>query len=67
MILLADALNVNPIADCVEMQEQFKSLKEIACNYFQGYYRHRPMGADALAELLVKGIAASHRENDAGV
>ena len=66
-ILLADALNVKPIAECVETQEQFKALKEIGCNYFQGYYFHRPMGADALAELLVKGIATGHREDDAGV
>ena len=28
-ILLADALNVKPIAECVETQEQFKALKEI--------------------------------------
>ena len=55
-----------PIAECVETQEQFKALKEIGCNYSELLFPSA-MGADALAGVMVKGIATGHREDDAGV
>jgi EAL domain-containing protein (putative c-di-GMP-specific phosphodiesterase class I) len=43
VIYLAHALRIQTIAEGVETIEQFEILKELGCDYFQGYLFYRPM------------------------
>ena len=56
IISLAQNLNLNILAEGVETDEQRKFLLENGCNYVQGYFYSRPVDADAMREILTKGI-----------
>jgi len=56
IISLAQNLNLNILAEGVETNEQRKFLVENGCNYIQGYFYSRPVDADAMREILTKGI-----------
>jgi EAL domain-containing protein (putative c-di-GMP-specific phosphodiesterase class I) len=43
LILIANALNMNVIAEHVETEEQFKALAALGCPALQGYYLFSPM------------------------
>ena len=45
-------LDLRCIAEGVERPAQHERLKELGCDYAQGFLLARPMGADALDELL---------------
>ena len=38
VILLAEALNIEVIAEGVETKEHYEMLKQLGCRLFQGYY-----------------------------
>ena len=59
IIALARWLHLSVVAEGVETQEQFDRLKEIGCDYVQGYYFAKPMPCHEFKKLLAK-------EGDAG-
>ncbi len=54
IIALARWMHLSVVAEGVETQEQLERLKEIGCDYVQGYYFARPMPCREFKELLVK-------------
>ncbi|MGC8482635.1 MAG: EAL domain-containing protein, partial [Thermodesulfobium sp.] len=52
IIFLAHSLNIKTIAEGVETIEQFEILKSMNCDYFQGYFFHRPMPRDDFGKIL---------------
>jgi EAL domain-containing protein (putative c-di-GMP-specific phosphodiesterase class I) len=53
MIGLTHVLDLRCIAEGVERPEQQQRLKELGCDYAQGFLLARPMSSDALRELLL--------------
>jgi diguanylate cyclase (GGDEF)-like protein/PAS domain S-box-containing protein len=54
IIILAHALDMNVVAEGVETHEQMSTLKQLGCEYAQGYLFSRPIIA-ADAEQMIKG------------
>ncbi|MBI1771161.1 MAG: EAL domain-containing protein, partial [Burkholderiales bacterium] len=54
IISLANILSCHTVAEGVENEEQESFLKEIGCDYFQGYYYYRPLEVSALELLLTE-------------
>jgi EAL domain-containing protein (putative c-di-GMP-specific phosphodiesterase class I) len=52
IIGLARVLDLYCVAEGVERPEQHERLKELGCDYAQGFLLARPMSPDALRELL---------------
>jgi len=53
IILMAQALDLNVIAEGVETEEQFALLSQYGCKQFQGYLFSKPVDIDALNTLLL--------------
>ncbi len=53
IIILAHALDMNVVAEGVETHEQMSMLKQLGCEYGQGYFFSRPIVA-AAAEQIIK-------------
>ena len=51
IIILADLLNLDVIAEGVETEEQVDYLKENGCHQFQGYYFSRPVAPEEVVAL----------------
>jgi diguanylate cyclase (GGDEF)-like protein/PAS domain S-box-containing protein len=51
---MANSLRLNVIAEGVETAEQLAILRELRCEYGQGYYFSKPMTADEAGALLVR-------------
>ena len=49
---IAHLLNMKTIVEGVETEKQFNILKEIGCDYFQGYYFAKPMELDELVKFI---------------
>ncbi len=49
---LAEALGLGTVAEGVETAEQRETLREMGCEYAQGYHLGRPMSAAAFSELF---------------
>jgi EAL domain-containing protein (putative c-di-GMP-specific phosphodiesterase class I) len=54
MIVMAHKLGLKVIAEGVETQEQLDLLREMKCDYAQGYFYSRPVAATEFEQLLVK-------------
>ncbi|NPB08605.1 MAG: bifunctional diguanylate cyclase/phosphodiesterase [Aquificae bacterium] len=52
IILLAKTLGLKTVAEGVETKEQVEFLKELGCDYAQGYYYSRPLPPDELISVL---------------
>lgn len=52
IITLAKELGIKTIAEGVETEDQFNSLKELGCDFVQGYYFCKPLPYDGLIEKL---------------
>lgn len=52
-ITMAHALGLAVVAEGVEMQEQRRILRELGCDYAQGYLLGRPMAPSLLAERVL--------------
>ena len=61
VIGIADHLHVPVIAEGVETEEQLKTLREIGCDYVQGYYFSPPVPSEQF-EALLKNSAAEEEE-----
>ena len=51
-IVMAHALRLKVVAEGVETNEQLKYLKELGCDYAQGYYFNKPLSAEHMCLLL---------------
>lgn len=51
-IQLAHNLGLKVVAECVECEEVFASLKNLGCDYAQGYYISKPMPSDEAEEWM---------------
>lgn len=49
---IAHLLNMKTVVEGVETEKQFNILKEIGCDYFQGYYFAKPMELDELVKFI---------------
>jgi EAL domain-containing protein (putative c-di-GMP-specific phosphodiesterase class I) len=59
IICMGKALGMTVVAEGVETQAQESFLRNHACDEVQGYLFSRPVGADAMAELLrLEGVVA---------
>ena len=58
IIGMAHGMGLSVVAEGVETREQLDRLRDIACDYVQGYYFARPMPAEEYEELLKR---QSHR------
>ncbi len=52
IITLAHNLKMNVIAEGVETAEQLSQLRDLGCEYGQGYYFSRPVSAEAASHLI---------------
>ena len=49
-------MDMQVVAEGVETEEQFTCLKDMQCDYMQGYYFSRPIPADSFKQrYLIKG------------
>ena len=56
-LAMAKELGIQTLAEGVESRDQMEFLLDRGCQYIQGYYFSKPLTAQALEELLKKGIA----------
>ncbi len=67
IVQLSHTLGLVPVAEGVESQQEAAALLALGCDLTQGYYRARPLTADALHDLLVANhcelspLPVSHR------
>lgn len=52
IILLAQNLGMDVVAEGVETEQQLEELKELKCNYVQGYLLSRPMDGEPAGDLI---------------
>lgn len=55
IIVLAHALGLSTVAEGVETEEEFETLRRIGCSLTQGWYHARPMPLDELQRSLRSG------------
>ncbi len=53
IVKMGQTLNIQIIAEGVELQEQIKYLQEIACNQYQGYWFSKPLCVSDFQELYL--------------
>jgi len=58
VIMLADLLDLEVIAEGVETVEQLKFLQDHGCNQFQGFYFSRPVSPDEIVSMVRQNVAA---------
>lgn len=56
VIKLCDILSLKVIAEGVENEQQYLALKKMGCDYFQGYYFHKPMPEHDLMNILTTEV-----------
>lgn len=52
IIELTKGLTKNVVAEGVETEEQYKALKNLGCDYIQGYYFSKPVSPDKMTKLF---------------
>jgi len=52
IIYLAKNLGIKTIAEGVENKDLFELLKDMGCDYFQGYMFYKPMPEDEFLKML---------------
>jgi diguanylate cyclase len=52
VLSFARALDMEVVAEGVETQQHVDALRELGCEYAQGFFFHRPMEAGRLSALL---------------
>lgn len=56
VMLIAETLNLEVIAEGVECEEQFEALKELGVSLFQGYYFDEPVPFEVLVQNIEKNV-----------
>ena len=54
IVMLAQTLGMDVVAEGVETQDQLSQLALLECEFGQGYYFSKPLAADAAAQLLAE-------------
>jgi EAL domain-containing protein (putative c-di-GMP-specific phosphodiesterase class I) len=54
ILTMAGELNIRTIAEGIETNEQLEVLKQLKCQYGQGFLLSRPMESGSLREMLLK-------------
>ena len=62
IIVMAQSMNLNLVAEGVETAEHLKYLYEFGCHDYQGYYFSKPLAAEQLGEYI-KGRAWNNLNN----
>ncbi len=57
IVSLAHALGMKTVAEGVETEEHIRTLRELGCDYFQGYYYSKPLPEPEFREYLKKELA----------
>ena len=52
ILSLAQTLGLNAVAEGIEIREQLQILRDLGCQYAQGYYFARPVSPDLAVQLL---------------
>ena len=52
IIRLADALEIDPVAEGIEGADQAAALKQLGCRLGQGHYFGRPMSAESIGKRM---------------
>jgi len=68
IVMLAQVLGMNVVAEGVETKEQLKILRDLHCEYGQGYYFSRPSNAADAEKIIVETderLVKSRRRDDA--
>ena len=52
IIDFAKKLNLKTVGEGVETKEQAEILKDLGCNYLQGYYYSKPMPLDEFKKII---------------
>jgi len=55
--MIGKSLNLKVIAEGVETKEQVEHLRQIDCDYIQGYYFYKPMPSEEITLILSKHLA----------
>lgn len=63
IIDIADYLSVPTIAEGVETESQMTTLKEMGCDYIQGYYFSKPVPPDEFEQFLIEHNERADIEN----
>ena len=54
IIVMAHTLKMKVIAEGIETREQFERLKDLNCDYCQGYYFSKPLPENSFYEIITK-------------
>lgn len=54
IISMSDSLKLESVAEGIESSEQITALRELGCNFGQGFHFSKPLGEDAMNEFLRK-------------
>jgi diguanylate cyclase (GGDEF)-like protein/PAS domain S-box-containing protein len=57
VVALGQTLELDVVAEGIELREQWATLRDLGCDHGQGYYFARPMDADATFEFLASTVA----------
>jgi len=64
IIVMADHLKLQVVAEGIETQEQAQLLESMGCRLGQGYYFSRPVDAEQAEELFSKGLPLPRTESE---
>ncbi|MEC4677969.1 MAG: EAL domain-containing protein, partial [Nitrospirota bacterium] len=62
IVYMAHEMGIEVIAEGVETEEQLDFLREIGCDFVQGYIFSRPLEATKIAALLIKGKPLNYKD-----
>jgi EAL domain-containing protein (putative c-di-GMP-specific phosphodiesterase class I) len=63
VVHMAHALSLDTVAEGVETPDQLTQLKELGCDFAQGYLFSRPQPPDAIEGLLMEDVRKRPRES----
>jgi EAL domain-containing protein (putative c-di-GMP-specific phosphodiesterase class I) len=52
-VFLSKKLNIKSIAEGVETRDQFETLKDIGCDYFQGFLFSKPLEQEVFEDFVL--------------
>jgi EAL domain-containing protein (putative c-di-GMP-specific phosphodiesterase class I) len=58
IVVMAKALGIRLVAEGVETGTQLMKLRELGCDYAQGYFFGRPISADEATKLIAREVEA---------